>query len=78
MAKKFGPTGRHPRGKLVDHDEGELSMGVAHDKDGYVHINFGSPVKALAMPPEQAINLAKLLLKHAGASKVEVQFGKEN
>ena len=71
---KFGPTGTFPEGKLGPTDEGALQFGVAHDKQGNVHINFGKKVAWVAMPPEQAIALARVLLKHAGAKRVEIEL----
>ena len=62
----LGPTGKFPQGVLNDEDQGELAFGVARDPiDGLVHLNFGKPVAWLAMPPETAVALAELLLKHA-------------
>lgn len=72
--RKVGATGRFPDGSMGPHDEGELQFGVAKDSQGNVHINFGKDVSWLALPPEVAINLAKLLLKHAGAKKVEIEL----
>lgn len=69
---KFGATGKFPQGSYGRHDEGELRMGVARDNYGNVRMDFGKPVAWMAFPPEQAIELAKLLLKHAGAKKVEI------
>jgi hypothetical protein len=74
MSNKFGPTGKYPHGKLGPTDEGELQFGVAHDADGNVHVNFGKPVAWFALPQEQAINLARLILGHAGVKKVEIQL----
>jgi hypothetical protein len=71
MSKTFGPTGRYPRGTLGPHDEGELQFGVAHDHQGNVH---GKPVSWFALPQAQAINLARLLLRHAGVKKVEIEL----
>jgi hypothetical protein len=63
---KLGATGRHPQGVLNSDDEGELQMAVAFDPlDGLVHVEFGKPVAWLALPPENAVALAKTLLKHA-------------
>jgi hypothetical protein len=70
----IGSTGKFPDGKIHPADEGELSLGVAHDNEGYVFLNFGTPVKSIAMPQEQAINFARLILNHAGVSKVEIEF----
>lgn len=69
---KLGATGKYPKGSLGPHDEGALALGVANDGQGNVHINFGKDISWLAMPPEQAVEFAKLILRHAGAKKVEV------
>lgn len=71
--RPFGPTGTAPQGLLDDTDEGALKMGVAFDKlNGIVRVEFGKPVAWLGLPPPEAIGLAKLLLRHAGAKKIEV------
>lgn len=73
--RPFGATGTFPEGVLNDDDEGALKIGVAFDKkDGLVHINFGKPVAWTAFPPEMAVHLARALLKHAGAKKIEIEF----
>lgn len=73
--EKIGPTGKFPKGKLNPDDEGELQFGIAYDpKTKLVHVNFGKPVVWFAMPREIAINMARTLLKHAGAKKVEIEF----
>ena len=69
---KLGETGTYPRGSLGPHDEGALNMGVAHDSQGRVHITFGKEVAWLAMEQAEAIELAKAILRHAGARKIEV------
>lgn len=67
--REIGATGRFPQGVLTDDDEGELKMAVGRDAlDGLVHINFGKPVAWLALPPENAIALARTILKHAGGN----------
>lgn len=71
---KFGATGEYPEGSLGPHDEGALRMGVAHDSKGTVILNFGKEVSWVGFPPEQAINLARMILKHAGAKKVEIEL----
>jgi hypothetical protein len=68
----LGATRHFPEGMLNPDDEGELRFGVAHDDKGLVHMNFGKPVTWFALHPEQAIELAKLILRHAGARKVEI------
>jgi hypothetical protein len=74
MSKKLGATGKFPDGSLGAHDEGELQFGVSRDSKGLVHLNFGKNIAWLALPPETAIELAKLLLRHAGAKKVEIEI----
>jgi hypothetical protein len=73
--RDFGATGTFPQGVLNDDDQGALKIGIAYDKsDGLVHLNFGKPVAWTAFPPEMAVNLARMLLKHAGAKTVEIGF----
>lgn len=73
--RPFGATSTFPQGVLNDDDEGALKIGVAFDKaDGLVHLNFGKPVAWTAFPPEMAIQLARTLLKHAGAKKIEISL----
>jgi hypothetical protein len=73
--QRFGATGKFPDGKLDRHDEGEIRIGVARDERGLVLIEFGKKIAWLAFPQDQAINFAKLIFKHAGATRVEVSFG---
>lgn len=69
----FGATGQFPMPAVSDDDEGELRMGVAFDQvNGLVRLEFGTPIAWLALPPPQAMDLAKLLLKHAGAKTVKI------
>lgn len=75
MAKRFGPTGRFPHGKADPTDEGEIRIGVAHDPQGRVVVNFGTKVAWLGMYPPQAIEFAKTILRHAGVSKIELTIG---
>ena len=49
-------------------------MGMAHDRYGNIRIDFGKPVAWLAFSPEQGIELAKLILKHAGAKRNEIEL----
>ena len=69
----LGATGKFPMPAINDDDEGELRMAVARDTvNGLVRLEFGKPVAWLALPPPEAMELAKLLLKHAGAKTVEI------
>lgn len=59
-----GPTGKYPAGKLGPHDEGELALRIAGDEEhDVVVVDFGTQVVSLAMPPEQAIEFGKLLIR---------------
>lgn len=62
--RKLGATGKFPEGKLTDMDEGEIAFAVFH-KDGKVILDFGTQVTWMGMNPGQAVELGKLLLKHA-------------
>ena len=73
--RMVGATGEFPQGKLNDHDQGALQIAIAYDKlDGIVRVEFGKPVAWLGLPPPQAIELGKLLLRRAGAKRVEVEL----
>ena len=73
--RPFGATGDFPQGQLNDHDQGGINIGVAYDKlDGIVRVEFGKPVAWLGLPPPEAIGLARLLLRHAGAKKIEIEI----
>lgn len=74
MTRLFGPTGEFPRGKLNPNDRGALTIGVTHDGEGNVIINFGTDVSWIGFPPDQATQFAKHILTHAGAKRVEVIF----
>lgn len=63
---------RWPEGRLNGDDDGELAFGIGPDETGkLVKIDFGKPVTWTAMPPQQAIELAQLLIKHARAVATE-------
>lgn len=71
---RFGATGRFPRGRLSPHDEGELRLGIADDGRGCVRIEFGTPVAWIALSYSEAVTFARLILKNAGAKKVEIEL----
>lgn len=60
----FGATGKFPRGKLHEADEGEIQMGVTVNQ-GTVVIAFGKPVGWLGLPPQQARELGHMLIARA-------------
>lgn len=64
MGEPLGGTGQHPAGKLTQLDHGELRLAITR-KDDKVIINFGEPVAWIAFSPEQALDLANLLISRA-------------
>lgn len=59
-----GALGTFPHGQLHAADEGAIQFGVTH-KDGKVVLDFGTPVAWVGMEPQQAADLASLMLSHA-------------
>ncbi len=72
LGSELGPTGKFPDGKLNKNDHGELAFGIRKTQDGLIEMYFTTPITWLAMPPHQAIELAKILLRTAGASQVSI------
>lgn len=62
--RELGGTGEFPEGKLNGSDEGSLRFAIGQE-GGCVSIAFGKPVAWLAMPPEQAVAMAELLIAKA-------------
>lgn len=69
---RLGATGKYPEGKIVDSDEGEISIAVGH-MDRRVIIDFGTPTSWLGMPIEQAREFANAV--HRRADMAERQQG---
>lgn len=67
----LGATGKFPRGQLGPSDEGELQIGLAVTSEGVVIINFGKEVSWIGLPPDQAVDLAAMLLQKAGVVRAE-------
>lgn len=63
-AMKLGATGRFPLGKLNNADEGELSLAIGAE-NGKVVMNFGKKCSWIGFSPEQAIDIASTLIRHA-------------
>jgi len=61
---KLGSQGTHSRGKLTDDDEGDIKLMITR-KDGNVVIDFGKPVNWLGLSKSQAVDFARMILKHA-------------
>lgn len=59
-----GATGEFPEGQLSKSDEGAIQFAVGV-KDGKVVLDFGTPVAWVGMNPQQAADLATLLMKRA-------------
>lgn len=59
-----GALGDFPEGQLTKSDEGAIQFGIS-TKDGKVILDFGTPVAWVGMNPQQAADLASLLLKRA-------------
>ena len=66
MRKAFG---EFPNGKLNAQDEGALACAIGSE-NGTVKMMFPKPVAWIAFTPEQAVDIAKLLLEHAGYVEV--------
>ena len=64
----LGATGNYPNGKLDPTDQGELRLMISHSADGQIiRLDFGKPAAWIGLPKEHAVQLAVLLLEHAGA-----------
>jgi hypothetical protein len=65
VSEKLGPTGKFPNGKLGPGDKGELQFAIG-EQHGNVVIDFGrTAVTFLAMPPDQAVAFAEVLIAKA-------------
>lgn len=73
---KLGATGEYPEGVSArPGDEGALAIAISKmDGQGNIHVDFGKPVAWVAMPATHAIQLAKTLLRNAGAKKIEIEL----
>ena len=62
----IGPTGRFPRGRADETDEGELKLAITTDKaNGIVRLIFGKQVTWIGLPVGEARQLAQMLLETA-------------
>jgi hypothetical protein len=59
-----GPTDDFPEGKLNEEDEGGLMMAISIES-GNVRIDFGKPIAWFAIPPDQALALASVIVGRA-------------
>jgi len=60
--KPLGPTGKYPGGKLTEHDEGELLIGLVMFK-GKIVMDFGKPIQSLGFGLGAAEDLANSIKK---------------
>lgn len=59
-------------GRLGGEDDGDLAFAVGpHPDEELVVVDFGKPVTFIAMPPQQAVELAQVLIKHARAMSAQ-------
>jgi hypothetical protein len=71
--RRVGPTGEFPAGMIRADDHGGLNIVISDaDSQSNIHIYFGVPVDWIALPRDQVIVLARMLLRKAGAKKVEI------
>jgi hypothetical protein len=59
-----GALGDFHEGQLTKSDEGALQFGITV-KDGKVVLDFGTPVAWVGMTPQQAADLASIMMKRA-------------
>lgn len=53
-------------GRIGPDDDGDIALAIGSDPDKeLVIIDFGKEVTWLAMPPQQAVEIAQMLIKHA-------------
>jgi hypothetical protein len=64
----LGATGKFPRGKFGQDDEGELRMAVGV-KDKTVMLDFGKPVAWLGLDADTAERLGKSLIDKAAEAR---------
>lgn len=61
---RLGSTGQYPDGKLNETDDGEIQLAIYHNQ-GNVIVDFGTRIKWVGLPPQQAREFANLIIKHA-------------
>ncbi|MGX5775454.1 hypothetical protein [Methylorubrum zatmanii] len=64
LQTSLGPTGDHPHGRIVPHDEGGLMFGVTVF-NGRVIFDFGKPIRSIGFTREGALELAELIKRRA-------------
>jgi len=61
---KPGRTGKFQDGKIDNTDDGELNIEIS-TRNGNVKMNFGKKITWLAMSPEDTLEFATILMRHA-------------
>lgn len=57
---------QYPHGRVSADDDGELAFRIAADAEKQIVIvDFGKPVDWIGFPPQQAIELAQMLIRKA-------------
>lgn len=60
----LGPTGQFPDGQIAPTDQGEFKYSInANPKTKLVHVDFGVPLREVALTPEQASEMGDLLIR---------------
>lgn len=67
--RDLGATGEYPHGKLNVHDQGELKAAIGITRKGMVCIDFGKPVAWLAMTPDEADEIARMIVEKAADAR---------
>lgn len=70
--EKIGATGEYPDGQMVPDDEGELNLQVSCGP-GFVKLDFGKPVRWIAMLPDEALGLSVTLASLAGTASAAAE-----
>ena len=79
LQKEIGPTGEFPAGKIATTDEGALKFAVVRHGQK-VMMSFGTPVEWIGFGPDEAVQLALTLVRHAGEAKgvpVTLRIGRD-
>lgn len=64
MTRDLGPTGKYPKGKLNETDEGQLNMALGIE-NGKLVLAFGTEVAWLGFDKRSALALAEALIEKA-------------
>jgi hypothetical protein len=66
----LGATGEYPDGVISPSDEGEIRLAVTASAR-LVLINFGKPVAWFGLSPQEARELANILIKHSYVAEAQ-------